>query len=465
MNNHTVSSLKQQVRAALKQWHQKDATTSPLVGLSIFQAGLTTHNDIRRATNHLLIQGLERMEQRYPREAMLLRRSFLDNEKNHRLANEQNVSEAKLYRDIDTAITWLSEALLELDAETTAARQAALLHRLEPPTYTCLVAVEQHLQRLETVVREQNQPWLVSIEGIGGIGKTALADALVRRIIAHGSPAEIGWVTARAETFDFNQGITALNKPALTAEALIAALAAQLMPDAPLSPERVGDMLQQRLKAQPHVIVIDNLETLADVRGLLATLRTLANPTKFILTTRESLYAEPGLFAFPVPELDPPSAFTFIRQEATQRNQTRLSQASDEELHPIVETVGGNPLAIRLIIGQTHVHSLNTVLANLKQAQGTKAEELYTFIYRQAWDQLDEGPRQVLLAMPLVTHHGATLAQLAAISAIPQPQLIDALELLVRLSLVDSVGSLQESRYTIHSLTRSFLHEQVLQWG
>jgi LuxR family glucitol operon transcriptional activator len=464
MSNRAASTLSQHVRAALKLWHSKDVTTSPLAGLTSFQSALATHNDIRRTTNHLLVLGLERMEPRHPRDAMLLRRSFLDNEKNFRLATEQNISEAKLYRDIDTAITRLAEALIELDAETAVVRHEKLIERLEPPTYTHLVAAEPHLQRLESVVKRHEEPWLVSIEGIGGIGKTALADALARRLIAHGAVDALGWVTARAERFDFGRGITAIDQPALTADALIAALASQLMPEVPLSPERAETLLRQRLKAQRHVIVVDNLETVADVRNLLSTLRTFANPTKFILTTRESLFAEPDLFAFSVPELDRTSALAFIRQEAAQRNQTRLHEASDEELQHIVDTVGGNPLALRLIIGQTHIHALQTVLANLRQAQGARAEELYTYIYRQAWDQLSELPRRVLLAMPLVTSYGATLAQLAETSALAQPQLIDALELLVRLSLIDSSGSLQESRYTIHSLTRTFLHEQVLQW-
>ena len=40
-----------------------------------------------------------------------------------------------------------------------------------------------------------------------------------------------------------------------------------------------------------------------------------------------------------------------------------------------------------------------------------------------------------------------------------------ALDLLVRLNLVESRGGLNERRYTIHSLTATFLLEQVLRWG
>lgn len=49
------------------------------------------------------------------------------------------------------------------------------------------------------------------------------------------------------------------------------------------------------------------------------------------------------------------------------------------------------------------------------------------------------------------------------------PQLSDivvreALEQLVLQNLVICQGTLQERRYRLHSLTRTFLHEQVVQW-
>ena len=66
-----------------------------------------------------------------------------------------------------------------------------------------------------------------------------------------------------------------------------------------------------------------------------------------------------------------------------------LVAASDETLHPIFETVGGNPLALRLVVGQTTVHALPDVLDALRLARGRTVEQLYTFIYRQAWENLD----------------------------------------------------------------------------
>ena len=73
----------------------------------------------------------------------------------------------------------------------------------------------------------------------------------------------------------------------------------------------------------------------------------------------------------------------------------------------------GNPLALRLVVGQTHVYALDQVLANLRAAQGQRAEQLYQYIYWQAWHNLEPTAQQTLLLMPLVTESGGDLAYLA----------------------------------------------------
>ena len=464
MSDLTVPELKKRVHEALKQWHKSQSTSSPLAPLTLYQSTLKTKKNIQLATNHVLLQGLERMEEYHPRDVVLLRRCYLDNEKNYRVASDQNKSVAQLQKDLKGAWSRLAEVLLDLEMAVLDARQETLSQRLERPSYTNLIAVDEHIAKLATVLCGHEEHWLVSIEGIGGIGKTSLADALVRHLLDQGAVEELGWVTARAQAFDFGYGLSSIDRPALTPDALVGLLVSQLITDVPVPPERAREMLRERLKESPHLIVIDNLETLADVRGLLKTLRSLANPSKFLLTSRERLYAESDVYTFPVPELDVPNAIAFIRQEAAQRNVSHLSGASDEALHPIIDTVGGNPLAIRLVVGQAHVHDLDTVLDNLKQARGKRIEELYTFIYRQAWEELDITTRLAFTAMPLTTTYGATLAQLAKISEIEPRDLVESLELLVSLNLVDGCQTLNERRYSIHNLTRAFLHEQVFAW-
>ena len=150
------------------------------------------------------------------------------------------------------------------------------------------------------------------------------------------------------------------------------------------------------------------------------------------------------------------------------RDLPALAAASDADLQTIYATVGGNPLALRLVVGQTHIHPLAHVLATLRGAQGYRVEQLYRYIYWQAWENLDSEGQHVLLLMPLVTESGGDLdylVQMAAPSGLTATAVSDALERLVALSLVDSRGGLQERRYTIHALTRTFLQEQVLKWN
>ncbi len=226
-------------------------------------------------------------------------------------------------------------------------------------------------------------------------------------------------------------------------------------------------LLQDRLRDRPHLIVIDNLESLRDEERLLASLRGLADPTKFLLTTRRSHFHEADLFHFPVPELDAQDALALIRQEATVRNVPGIAQAADLDLQPIVATVGGNPLALRLVVGQLHTHSLGRVLDDLQQARGRRAAGIYDYIYRQAWQDLDETARRVLLLLPLVVDAGGAfdyLAEMGAHAGLSPAQIGDGLEQLISRNLVDSRGDLHERRYSIHGLTRTFLQQEILGW-
>ena len=60
--------------------------------------------------------------------------------------------------------------------------------------------------------------------------------------------------------------------------------------------------------------------------------------------------------------------------------------------------------------------------------------------------------------------HGGTLELLAGTSHLPLRELLKALEQLITLNLVDRRGTLHEYRYSIHNLTRSYLHKQVVLW-
>lgn len=466
---HSLHNLKDDLHTAFKQWHDASTPESGLIALPLFRQFQTQQtSSARQAINRLLLEALTRLEAENSRGARLLRLRFLDKWTAYAAANELNLAESTAFKLQGEAFDQLTHIVAQWNEAAQQQLVDAIEQRLEPPTYNQLIGVEEHLQKLAERLTVAGPPWLVAIEGIGGIGKTALAHALVRHLLTTAIFADIAWVTARQEHFDLGGGLRSLERPALTAAALIDALLTQLQPtDSDLlalpTTQKLA-ALQSRLTERPHLIVIDNLETVADLECLLPTLRQLADPSRFLLTSRRRLDGESGIYHFALPALKQPDALALVRQEAALHNLAHVVNASDAELLPIYTTVGGNPLALRLVVGQTHVHGLNLLLEDLVQARGQKVENLYTYLYRRAWESLDETARLTWLSLPLVIAESATLATLTGIVPIPMTDLRHALETLVRLSLIDCQGTLHERRYVLHSLTRTFLQEQVARW-
>ena len=188
---------------------------------------------------------------------------------------------------------------------------------------------------------------------------------------------------------------------------------------------------------------------------LLPLLRQMMNPSKFILTSRKNVYAESEVAHFPVPELSADSALRLIRREAAIRQSMHLQTARDGELLPIFELTGGNPLALHLVAGQLHVHPIATVLDDLKMARGNSVENLYTHIYASAWQMLNNDARRLLTFMPLTTHLGATIEELVNETGLERGVVRTSMDQLLVLNLL--LPLLNQQRYTIHSLTRTFL--------
>lgn len=179
-------------------------------------------------------------------------------------------------------------------------------------------------------------------------------------------------------------------QPALDFAALIDEVLRQLDPQADLLAPAAAKVatVQQRLRAEPHLLVVDNLETVADYATLLPALRSLTRPSKILLTTRHLPDQHADLFCYALPELSAADAFALLRSEGALRGLALLRAATDAQLQPIYEVVGGNPLALKLVVGQLRYLPLAQVLHNLQAAQGKKSEALYTYIYWQAWQLL-----------------------------------------------------------------------------
>jgi len=339
------------------------------------------------------------------------------------------------------------------------------LNRLPPFLEERLFGIDELRQTLHHHLSRPDGGWIIALDGIGGIGKTTLANVVTRQILQEEVFCSLAWVNAKQEEFFPSLGLRKYDRPALNEEMLIDALLEQLAEGHPLPlvPQERFRLLREILKQQPHLVVIDNLETVADYQSLLPLLRRLANPGKFLLTTRYSLAAHTDILNLTLRELPSKEAFALLRHLRGRQGFAPTSLTT-EQLQSIYDVVGGNPLALKLIAGQMATLPLSQILGNLKEGESKKVEDLYTFIYWQSWQLLSHTARQVLLTMPLFSIQGVSFERLAQGSEVTPAALGDALEELALLSLVEVGGNVEHRRYRIHRLTETFLLNEVIQW-
>ena len=345
-----------------------------------------------------------------------------------------------------------------------AAEPHANFRRLEVVTEQQMVGVTAEIQQLTMAIRQQESPWIIAIDGIGGIGKTALASAVLGRVMVAAHYHDVIWVSARQQDFLPGIGLRTIKRSELNLDGFTSAALKQMDANILLSvsPREKNTILRNRLKEKRYLVVIDNLETVVEYQTLIPMIRELANPSKFLLTSRYSLHNHSDVFCHTMKELSLGDTIQFLDYEIKSRGKESFWQASEENLQDIYEVVGGNPLALKLVVGQSLVLTLSQVLENLAQAQSQNIDELYTHIYWQAWHALNEPGQQTLLAMPLA--RGSDFDHLSALSETDDIDLQQALEQLVTMSLLIVHGSLDNRRYDIHQLTETFLLNEVVKW-
>jgi hypothetical protein len=471
-NADTREALLEAIRQLLKYWHKNDLPDlEPFTKLRLYKRLVVQSDQVSSEPStivrQLLGQSLTLLEARHRLAAELLQERYLEGVSVRKMVLRLSMAESNYYNMQNEALSQLADIILEQEQEACLEYQVAVKVRLETPPDQSLFGVSQERKQLHAVIEQAGQPWLIAIDGIGGIGKTALANALAHEFVETDRFYDIAWVSARQQEFLPGVGIRPAlhaSHPALDVDTLTDTLLGQLDGGLPLSapPQEKMLVLSRLLKRYAYLVIIDNLETVADYQTLLPALRKLANPSKFLLTSRHSLHAYSDVFCVSLKELSRADVFAFLRHEAEVRGLPALANALPAQLESIYEVVGGNPLALKLVIGQICVLPLSLVLENLKQARGKRTDELYSYIYWQAWQALAPASRQVLLAMPLA--QDGTLAQLIALSELEADGVNQALEQLMALSLLEVRGDLEQHRYRIHRLTETFLLNEVAKW-
>src|SRR6266567_9064611 len=340
------------------------------------------------------------------------------------------------------------------------ASSIVLLPHLPNEPYYPLPGREQQLDRLLSALSDPQGPVAIVIDGLGGMGKTAMAVEGVRRALNRQLFAQVVGESAKLEQFVGGE-IVRVSEATLDSDALLDTIARQLdhweIPT--LLPEEKQVRLTHLLRKQPYLILVDNLESTDNAREVLAHLRGFLNPSRALLTSRQKVYHD---FVLPLSlrTLDLEDALFFLRRDLELREDHPLRAALREQLVAISQTTGGAPLALKLVVALTAFFDVDAVLRQLQKA----GNNLYPFLFRQSWEHLSLPAQLLLIYIGRTVVTTVSWEELAGIGVVESEQeLFAALGQLVGASLLDlypAIGSAQP-RYGIHQLTRHFINSDL----
>ena len=337
-------------------------------------------------------------------------------------------------------------------------------------------AVPDHLPRFnQTFVGRQDelrdcleslQPayrgWGVIIDGLGGMGKTSLAVEAARR--AREAAMFDAYLFCSAKTTWLSpQGVREETLANSSLDAFVREFARQLKLE---HVQRMTDSLERRqglidaLAGRRVLLIWDNLETLiVEERNLIADfLNRLPAPSKAILTSRKR--TGESAMTIRLHKMDESEARELINDLAKRNPRLRAELAqSGRLLREIYVTSGGNPLAISWALGLVDVAGLSLAQAVARLRDGERSSDLYGFLFGALVDELQ--PNDKLALVMLTSFYApASLSAICDVSGLSEREAEMALERLVQRSLVND---LENGRYVLHPLTRTYVRATLEQ--
>lgn len=253
----------------------------------------------------------------------------------------------------------------------------------EPLRYqqTQFVGREQELRMTLDALRCTKPPRILCIDGLGGIGKTALAEEVVRRSLAEGIVTALCWKTAKVE------GLLGPQRKRLHDPIAWRSIRSDFL----RAKERRGERF---------LFVLDNLETTEGLEELIVEFPDVVGSHAGIVTSRERLHWHPAVQSISLKGLTQKDSIQFLRIDSRARSIHSLASASEDDLRRIAEVLEGSPLAMKLVVGLCEYLSIESVLDRLLEARldkQSKGGSLYTFIYLDAWRRLSELAKLLLI--------------------------------------------------------------------
>lgn len=318
-----------------------------------------------------------------------------------------------------------------------------------------LIGRDAVVERTSELVRTNR---LVSVVGLGGVGKTRLAVAAARESGGRFSEGVVycplGVIKAAA----------ADPRGALLA-AIAEAIGARRQPDSDLM-----ESIVHFVEGREVLVVLDNCEHLKDdAAWVVGELLSVDGPT--VLTTSREALGVPGELPVYLEPLEVDSdAVELLAERTRERNPEFEADQHHATLRRICERLDGIPLALELAAARLRILTPTQLLNGLEESfdvigasQRTDGRGSLHATVSWSLDQLDEQRQRVLESLSVFSG-GFTLHAVAAVLGIDDDiELLDDLTELLELSLIRSLPGQAGIRFEMYETIRQVGQERLTQ--
>jgi tetratricopeptide (TPR) repeat protein len=323
-------------------------------------------------------------------------------------------------------------------------------HNLPNTDYGQFCGREKELAQITSLLAVNSRHFLITIDGIGGIGKSAIALETAHHYLRDFENISISerfeaiiWVSAK-QTILTAQGIQKRPQVSRTLEDIYVAIAITLQQPAITKANAIyqAELIRNILAKHRTLLVLDNLETVDDER-VLTFLTELPAPTKAIVTTRHRIDTS---YPIRVKGMDEKETAQLIRQECEKRN-CELTDADSQRLY---KYTGGVPLAIVWSVAQiSSGYSAESVLRRLGNGHGDIARFCFEEVVQKI--QPNKQAYQILMILSIFQTEASREA-IGVIADLSEFDRDDGLVLLEKLSLINK----HSDRFSMLPLTKDY---------
>jgi predicted ATPase/DNA-binding winged helix-turn-helix (wHTH) protein len=335
-----------------------------------------------------------------------------------------------------------------------------------PAAGTCLIGRSAAVQKLCVLISAYR---VVTLTGPGGIGKSALATEVARRMA--GEFADGGWLVELAPLAD----------PALVPSAVASVMGLELG-----SNNIVAEAVARAISDMKILLVLDNCEHLIEVAASLTETLLAYCPRATILTTSRETLRVQGERVYRVPPLDVPATepgeaddilvYSAPELFITRANELGVDFSSDTKhlsmIAGICRRLDGIPLAIEFAAARAATLGLDMVARGLRDrfalltgGRRTARPRHQTLRATLDWSyELLPEPERCLLRRLAVFQGGFTLEAATSVTGDDDDRasnITDRLANLVEKSLVATIGSLPGARWRLLETIREYAFEKL----